>query len=64
MTETQIMPPSATILAATFGVTFIGPRNLPEKTMPGFLQVNRIRVHNALQWLKQNNPLYQEICIS
>ena len=64
MTDSQIMPPSSTILAATIGVTFVGPRNLPEKTMPGFLRVNRRRVHDALLWLKQNNPIYHHIIIS
>ena len=41
MTHDQIMPPSSSILAATIGVTFVGLGNLLEKTMPGFLQVNR-----------------------
>ncbi|KAH9033534.1 hypothetical protein EDB85DRAFT_1851513, partial [Lactarius pseudohatsudake] len=64
MTDTQIMPPSSVILAATIGVTFVGPKNLPEKTMPGFLRVNCERVHTALLWLKENNPLYRNIVIS
>ncbi|KAH9014179.1 hypothetical protein EDB83DRAFT_2193273, partial [Lactarius deliciosus] len=63
MTDAQIMPPRSSILAATIGVTFVGPRNVPEKTMPGFLRVNRNRVRMALQWLKQNNPLYEHIII-
>jgi len=37
MTHAQLMLPSSSILAATIGVTFVGPGNLPEKTMPGFL---------------------------
>jgi hypothetical protein len=41
----------------------VGPSNLPEKTLPGFLRVNRARVRDALQWLKKNNPLYQNIDI-
>lgn len=64
MTDTQIMPPSSSILAATIGVTFVGPRNIPEKTMPGFLRVNRARVQDALLWLKSNNPIYKDIVIS
>ena len=64
MTETQVMPPTTEILAATIGVTFVSPKNLPEKTMPGFLRVNRVRVHDALRWLKENNPIYQNIEIS
>ncbi|KAF8274858.1 hypothetical protein EI94DRAFT_1695495 [Lactarius quietus] len=34
------------------------------KTMPSFLQVNRERVHAALRWLKEHNPLYRNIVIS
>jgi hypothetical protein len=64
MTDTQIMPPCSSILAATIGVTFVGPRNLPQKTMPGFLRVNRVRVHDALLWLKIHNPIYRDIVIS
>ena len=40
LASTHIMPPSSTVLAATIGVTFVGPRNLPQRTMPGFLRVN------------------------
>ncbi|KAH9008172.1 hypothetical protein EDB84DRAFT_1255363, partial [Lactarius hengduanensis] len=63
MTDSQIMPLSPSILAATIGVTFVGPKNLPEKTMPGFLWVNCARVRTALLWLKENNPIYQDIII-
>ena len=64
MTDAQIMPPSSSILAATIGVTFVGPKNIPQKTLPAFLRVNRNRVRDALQWLKTNNPLYRSIVIS
>jgi hypothetical protein len=64
LASSHIMPPSPAILAATIGVTFVGPNNLPQKTMPGFLRVNRTRVRVALQWLKENNPLYTNITIS
>lgn len=64
MTDSQIMPPSPSILAATIGITFVGPGNVPEKTMPGFLRVNRIRVRQALEWLKEHNPIYENIIIS
>ena len=64
LASSNIMPPSSTILAATIGVTFVGPRNLPQRTLPGFLRVNRTRVHVALEWLKENNPLYANINIS
>ena len=58
------MPPPSQILAATVGVTFVGPRNLPEKTLPWFLRVNRERVRDMLEWLQINNPLYADINIS
>ncbi|KAH9018187.1 hypothetical protein EDB83DRAFT_2232143 [Lactarius deliciosus] len=64
LTDTQTMPPSSAILAATIGITFVGPKNLPEKTMPGFLRVNRTHVCLALEWLKFNNPIYRDIVIS
>lgn len=64
MTQSQVMPPSPEILAATIGIMFVGPKNLPEKSMPSLLHVNRAHVHNALHWLKQNNPIYENIEIS
>ena len=64
MTDSQIMPPSSSILAATIGVTFIGPRNMPQRTMPSFLCVNCSRIRVALEWLRANNPLYRDIIIS
>lgn len=64
LTGDRTMPPPSQILAATVGVTFVGPRNLPEKTLPGFLRVNRERVCDALEWLQINNPLYADIDIS
>ena len=64
MTDTHVMPPLSAILAATIGVTFVGPRNLPQRTMPDFLRVNWNRVHDALSWLKLHNPLYRDVIIS
>jgi hypothetical protein len=64
MTGDKTMLPPSHILAAMVGVTFVGPGNLPEKTLPGFLRVNRRRVCEALEWLKKNNPLYAEIEVS
>ncbi|KJA12784.1 hypothetical protein HYPSUDRAFT_102952, partial [Hypholoma sublateritium FD-334 SS-4] len=57
-------PPTAQILSATIGVTFLGPKGLPEATMPEMFRVRRRRVREALQWLKMNNPLYANIEIS
>jgi hypothetical protein len=59
-----VMPPPACILSATIGVTFVGPKDVPEKTMPHFLTVRRKRVAAALQWLKQHNPLYEKVVVS
>jgi hypothetical protein len=64
MVGDNVLPPPASILAATIGVTFVGPKNVPQKTMPGFLRVNRNRVRQALRWLKRYNPVYREIRIS
>ncbi|KAF8263824.1 hypothetical protein EI94DRAFT_1703716 [Lactarius quietus] len=64
MTSSHFMPQPSLILPATIGITFVGPKILPQKTMPGFLHVNRTRVLTALHWLKHNNPLYEHIVIS
>lgn len=64
MVEVDVMPPSPSILASTIGVSIIGPKNLPERTMSGFLRVRRERIRLALIWLKQHNPLYSKITIS
>ena len=64
MVGDNCMPPPVSILAATIGVTFVGPKNLPQKTLPGFLRVSRERVRMALEWLKENNPIYSDIYIS
>lgn len=60
----NIMPYTSKILASTIGVTIVGPKNVPEKSLPGFLRVRRGRIRSALQWLKGNNPLYANIKIS
>ena len=64
MVSGDIMPPMPSILAATIGVTFVGPKNLFEQTMTGFLCVNCHHVCHALEWLKLNNPIYEHITIS
>jgi hypothetical protein len=64
MVQGNIMPNPSQILASTIGVTIIGPKNVRERTMPGFLWVRRHRVWAALTWLQANNPLYTDIVIS
>ena len=60
----NLMPHPTKVLASTISVTFVGPKNLPEKSLPGFLRVRRARVRTALAWLRENNPLYADIIIS
>jgi hypothetical protein len=64
MVQGNIMPNPSKVLASTIGVTVIGPKNIREKTLPGFLWVCRKQVQDALVWLKANNPLYADIVIS
>jgi hypothetical protein len=64
MVKGNIMPNPSRILASTIGVTIIGPKNVREKILPGFLWVRRGRVRATLIWLKANNPLYADIIIS
>ncbi|KAF8804157.1 hypothetical protein BYT27DRAFT_7302151 [Phlegmacium glaucopus] len=64
MIDGSIMPQGAKVLTATVGITFVGPKNLPEKTLPNMFKVRRARVKSALEWLKKNNPLYKDITIS
>ena len=64
MIDGRLFPPPAKILAATIGITFVGPKGLREPTMPGMFRVRRWRVREALLWLKANNPLYTDIEIS
>jgi hypothetical protein len=64
MIDGMIMPQPARLLAATIGITFVGPRNLPDKCFPDIFKVRRTRVQRALEWLKDNNPLFANITIS
>lgn len=63
MVEGRKYPPNPKILSATIGVTFVGPKGVPEKVMPYMFRVRRRRVREALVWLKANNPLYANIQI-
>lgn len=58
------LPPPPSILAATIGITFVGPKGLPETTLPDFLRVRKSRVLDALRWCCENNQLYNDITIS
>jgi hypothetical protein len=64
MIDGNLMPHTSKILASTIGVTLVGPKNIPEKSLPGFLWVRRHRVRSTLVWLKANNPFFSNIIIS
>ncbi|RDB23671.1 hypothetical protein Hypma_009541 [Hypsizygus marmoreus] len=64
MVKGNEMPPPARILSAIIGVTFVGPKQFPEKTLPDFFIVRRYMVCRALEWLRQHNPIYKDIDIS
>src|SRR5882762_8731438 len=64
MVADNVFPRPTRILASTIGVTFVGPKNLPEKSLPGFLHVRKHRVRDALIWLRKKNPLYANITIA
>ena len=64
MIDGTIMPQPTKILAATLGITFVGPKNIPEKCFPDMFRIRRSRVQRALEWLKDNNPLFENIIIS
>lgn len=64
MIDGTSFPPSPRILSATIGITFLGPKGLPEATMPDMFRVRRRRIKEALIWLKKNNALYTDITIS
>jgi hypothetical protein len=64
MIEGQLLPHRPVLLAATIGITIIGPNKLPPKSLPPFLSVNRQRVKDALLFLKKENHLYRDITIS
>ncbi|KAF8438103.1 hypothetical protein L210DRAFT_984820 [Boletus edulis BED1] len=64
MIEGDLLPHHPNVLAATIGVTLVGAKNIPDRCLPSFLRVSRRRVHDALVFLKNNNPFYEHIRIS
>lgn len=64
MIDGNLLPHRPTLLATTIGITIIGPKNLPVKSLAPFLSVNRLRVRNALLFLQKHNHLYRHIVIS
>ena len=64
MIDGTIMPQQPKVLVATIGITFVGPKNLPDRFMPDIFKIRRTQVKRALEWLKENNPLFSNITIS
>ncbi|KAG1787388.1 uncharacterized protein HD556DRAFT_983756 [Suillus plorans] len=64
MIEGKLLPPKPSILATTIGISIVGPNDFPERCLPPFLSVSRSHLHNALLFLKRENPLYSDIAIS
>ena len=65
MIDGSVLPQTAEVLAATIGVTFVRPKNLPDsRGLPDMFRVRRSRVQTALEWLKEHNPLFSNIVIS
>lgn len=60
-TVLQTMPMTMQSLATFFKV---GSAAVSFSTIPKCLRVNRGKVEDALKWLKQNNPYYDDIIIS
>ena len=58
MLEDNLMPWPPQILASFLSVTFIGLGQLPKKWLLSLFRVRRLKVMEALQWLKQNNQKY------
>lgn len=62
--DSQEMPPSIGILSSIIGITFVGPNNLPERSLPSMFNIRRDRVRAALCFLRANNPIFRDIVIS
>jgi len=58
MVQGELMPRRPTILASLITVTFIGLGELPKAWIHSTFRVRRKVVHDALFWLKENNPKY------
>ncbi|OCH87122.1 hypothetical protein OBBRIDRAFT_837649 [Obba rivulosa] len=58
MVQGKLMPRPPAILASIISVTFIGIGQLPHKWLRTTFRVRRQFVHEALQWLKENNWKY------
>ena len=64
MIQGNLMPRRPAVLASLITVTFIGLGDLPKAWIHSTFRVRWKVVHDALLWLKENNPYYVEIDIS
>ena len=64
MIDGKILPAPPALLSAAVAVTFIMPAGKTQFPLPKILYVQRWVVHEALVWLRTNNPLYKDIIIS
>lgn len=64
MVDGALYPHKPSILPSLIGVCFMGRGALPRNWLKETFGVRRALVRKALQWLKSNNPLYDDIEIS
>ncbi|KAI6009201.1 hypothetical protein BKA83DRAFT_4070821 [Pisolithus microcarpus] len=64
MVSGNLMPRPPVILASLITVSFVGVGQLPKNWLHSLFWVHHNVVHEALLWLKRNNPKYYgNICI-
>jgi hypothetical protein len=63
MLNGQRMPSPVATLASVIAITFVGSKKLPANWLTKTFRVRRYVVHDALKWLRDNNPLYTDIQI-
>lgn len=61
MLEGQLMPNLASTLASVLAITFVGSHSLSKDWLQSTFRVRRRSVYEALDWLKRNNSMYQDI---
>lgn len=64
MVEGQLLPRPLSILSSVIAVTFVGVGRLPKRWLKSTFRVRRVRVHAALRWLKDHNPMYLNMDIA
>lgn len=64
MLEGQLLPQPVISLASVLAITYLGTQKLPKNWLKNTFRVRQFVVHDALIWLKANNPLYGDINIA